>query len=71
MSKIWKRCIAGFEGSCSTYTSTYKTTQRDKTTESLVVLGTIYSTTILAGDANIGIPHGSVVAKQNGMSQYL
>jgi hypothetical protein len=36
------------------------TVRRDKTTRFLVILGTIYSTTILVGDANIGILHSEV-----------
>jgi hypothetical protein len=57
----------------STYTCAYKPTQRDKTTGSLVILGTIYSTTILVGDANIGIIHSeigfAVVTNQNDLSR--
>jgi hypothetical protein len=51
------------------------TVRRDETTRSLVILGTIYSTTILVGDANIGILHSefglTVPPNDNGMSQFL
>ena len=54
--------------------SDYKTTERDKTTRSLVILGTIYSTMILVGDADIGILHSefglTVPPNNNGMSQF-
>ena len=46
--------VTGCEGGCSTCTSAYKSSQQPKIAESLVILGTIYSTTILAGDAKIG-----------------
>jgi hypothetical protein len=48
-----KEYVAAFEGVCSTYTSVYKTTERDRTAVSLLLLETIYSTTILVGDADI------------------
>ena len=57
----------------STYTCAYKPTQRDKTAGSLVLLGTVYSTTILAGDANVGIIDSeigfAVIGKQNDLLQ--
>jgi len=42
---------------CYTYRFVYRRAQRDKTIRVLVILSTIYSTTILAGDAIIGIIH--------------
>jgi hypothetical protein len=60
-------------GISSTYTSAYKPTQPNKTTGPLVILGTIYSTKTLAGDANIGIIHSeigfAVVSNQNDLSR--
>jgi len=42
---------------CYTYRFVYRRAQRDRTIRLLVILSTIYSTTILAGDAIIGIIH--------------
>jgi hypothetical protein len=60
-TKIYnKKRVVDIEGISSTYTSAYKPTRRDKNTASLVILGTIYSTKMLAGDANIGIIHSEI-----------